>query len=269
MITCYVRYELDLDQLDAFRRYAELWIRLIDRLGGTHHGYFLPSNDERARDHGRFSFPGMGSEGPTDVAVAVFSFPDWATYEVYRRDAGNHAECAEATRIVEETKCFTRYERNFMTPVLGPMIPQPESEPDRAAIADVVEQYAARWDAKDAEGFAALFTEDVVFETEVSGERLPHARVEGRAAILAYARKSHAGRLAGIDTRHHMTELVILALEGDRATTENRVRVTHQSEGDAEPRLRVTGTYRNQWRRTSQGWLIAERILAVDEPSRP
>jgi len=119
MITCHVQYELNLEQLDAFRRYAELWIRLINRLGGTHHGYFLPSDDEKARDHGRFSFPGMGSEGRRDVAIAVFSFPDWETYELYRREAENHEECVEATRIVEDTKCFTSYERNFMTPVFG------------------------------------------------------------------------------------------------------------------------------------------------------
>ena len=118
MITCYVRYELDLDQVDSFRKYAALWIRLIDRLGGTHHGYFLPSEDERARDHGRFSFPGIGFEGRTDVAIALFSFPDWETYEFYRREAANHPECAEATRIADETRCFTRYERNFMTPIL-------------------------------------------------------------------------------------------------------------------------------------------------------
>jgi hypothetical protein len=117
VITCYVRYTLNLDEIDAFRKYAQLWIRLINRLGGSHHGYFLPSNDEKARGHGRFSFPGMGSEGPDDVAVAVFSFPDWGTYEFYRREAGKHEECQVAARIVEETKCFTSYERTFMTPV--------------------------------------------------------------------------------------------------------------------------------------------------------
>ena len=74
-------------------------------------------DDENAKNHGRFSFPGMGSEGPADVAVAVFSFPDWETYEFYRLEAGKHDECKAAAKIVEDTKCFTSYERNFMTPV--------------------------------------------------------------------------------------------------------------------------------------------------------
>lgn len=56
MITCYVRYVLDMQQLEAFAEYGRLWIRLINKLGGTHHGYFLPSQDPRALNHGRFSF---------------------------------------------------------------------------------------------------------------------------------------------------------------------------------------------------------------------
>ena len=117
MITCYVRYTVNLDEIRAFEEYARLWIHLINRLGGDHHGYFLPSDDEKAKNHGRFSFPGIGSEGPADVAVAVFSFPDWETYEFYRTEAGKHDECKTAAKIVEDTKCFTSYERNFMTPV--------------------------------------------------------------------------------------------------------------------------------------------------------
>ncbi len=118
MITCYVRYDLNLDELEAFREYARLWTGLINQLGGTHHGYFLPSDDPRAENHGRFSFPGMGSGGPTNIGVAIFSFPDWETYEFYRAEAGKHEACKRATKIVEETKCFTSYERSFMTAVL-------------------------------------------------------------------------------------------------------------------------------------------------------
>ena len=77
MITCYIRYTLNLDQLDAFAEYGRIWIDLINRLGGTHHGYFLPSQEEQAQEQGRFSFQGLGSEGPTNIGIAVFSFPDW------------------------------------------------------------------------------------------------------------------------------------------------------------------------------------------------
>jgi len=41
VITCHIRYEIDADQLDAFERFARAWMELVERHGGTHHGYFL------------------------------------------------------------------------------------------------------------------------------------------------------------------------------------------------------------------------------------
>jgi len=85
-----------------------------------HHGYYLPIDDDESRSHGgRFSFAGMGSDGPKDIAVAVFSFPDWPAYEFYRSEAGKYDECNTAREIVERTNCFTSYERSFMTPAFG------------------------------------------------------------------------------------------------------------------------------------------------------
>src|SRR5215217_7477253 len=65
-ITCHLRYEIDPSALDAFERFAKRWIALVERSGGSHHGYFLPS------------------EGASDVAYALFSFPSLADYERYR-----------------------------------------------------------------------------------------------------------------------------------------------------------------------------------------
>ena len=42
MVTCYVRYIIDPYQLAEFEHYAKLWIPLVNKFGGTHHGYFLP-----------------------------------------------------------------------------------------------------------------------------------------------------------------------------------------------------------------------------------
>ena len=42
MITCPIRYTIDPLRVDAFEEYARRWIRLVNRSGGTHHGYFLP-----------------------------------------------------------------------------------------------------------------------------------------------------------------------------------------------------------------------------------
>ena len=64
MVTCYVRYVLDPFKLQEFETYAKMWIPLVQKLGGTHHGYFLPGEGASAmsaRSSGRSS---------ADLAVA-------------------------------------------------------------------------------------------------------------------------------------------------------------------------------------------------------
>jgi len=100
MITCHLRYVLDAYKLDEFEHYAKLWIPLVEKFGGTHHGYFLPS------------------EGPSDIAYAAFSFPSLAAYEDYRAKSFKDADCMAAFDYAKETRCIISYERSFMKPVL-------------------------------------------------------------------------------------------------------------------------------------------------------
>lgn len=99
MITVHLRYEIDPDKTAEFRDYGQRWIRLVEKFGGDHHGYFLPS------------------EGDSDEAFALFSFPSLAEYEQYRLKSAEDAECIEAYRFAVETKCIRRYERRFLSPV--------------------------------------------------------------------------------------------------------------------------------------------------------
>lgn len=100
MITCSLRYTIDPYKLANFEAYAKLWIPLVNRLGGTHHGYFLPH------------------EGANNIALALFSFPSLAAYEHYRLRMAEDAECKAAFALAEETRCILSYERSFMRPVL-------------------------------------------------------------------------------------------------------------------------------------------------------
>ena len=43
MITCYVRYVIDPKKVNEFEEYAKMWIPLVEKFGGQHNGYFLPS----------------------------------------------------------------------------------------------------------------------------------------------------------------------------------------------------------------------------------
>ena len=89
-------------------------MRLIEKYGGIHHGYFLPADAPKSAP---FSFPGIGEEGSEGVAVALFTFPTVEAYEAYRRDVANDPECQSITKVREVSQCFTRYERTFMRPV--------------------------------------------------------------------------------------------------------------------------------------------------------
>ena len=99
MITCHLRYVLDPFKLAEFEHYARLWIPLVRKFGGVHHGYLLPS------------------EGASNIALASFSFDSLAAYEAYRKASFADAECQAAMRYYEETRCFLSYERTFFRPV--------------------------------------------------------------------------------------------------------------------------------------------------------
>ena len=101
MITCYLRYKIDMYQLAEFEAYAKMWIPLVERFGGTHHGYFLPK------------------EGTSDLAVALFSFPSLAAYEKYREDALDDEDCQAAYAYLEKTKCVISFDRQFLRPIFN------------------------------------------------------------------------------------------------------------------------------------------------------
>lgn len=101
MITCYLVYEIDPDKLADFEDYARLWLDLVPRFGGTHHGYFLPH------------------EGRSDEATALFSFPSLADYERYRTASASDAACQSAYQLAKDSRCIRRYTRTFLRPVLS------------------------------------------------------------------------------------------------------------------------------------------------------
>lgn len=99
MVTCYLRYVIDPYKLAEFEKYAKMWILLVNKLGGIHHGYFLPY------------------EGANNIALALFSFPSLAACEEYRVKMAQDPECQDAFKYAEETRCVISYKRCFMKPV--------------------------------------------------------------------------------------------------------------------------------------------------------
>ncbi len=134
---------------------------------------------------------------------------------------------------------------------------------ERARIADQVAKYAQLWDRKAAEEFTELFTDDGVMDRYVAGALDEASVVRGHAEILSYARASYEGRLKDRQSRHHFSGLVFEELSEQAAVTEHRFMVTHKIAGKA-PFIAASGTYRIEWRKTGDGWLMSHRTLFVD-----
>ena len=100
-ITCFIRYEIDPFQREAFAEYAANWGRIIPRCGGDLVGYFLPH------------------EGTSHVAWGLIAFDSLAAYEAYRArlkaDPGGRANFAFA----RERRLIQREERTFVETVEG------------------------------------------------------------------------------------------------------------------------------------------------------
>ena len=101
MITCFIRYQIDPFQRDAFKQYAENWGRIIPRCGGHLIGYFLPH------------------EGTNDVAWGLISFDSLAAYETYRARLRTDKQAVENFATAQRERFILREERTFVEVVEG------------------------------------------------------------------------------------------------------------------------------------------------------
>ncbi len=100
-ITCFIRYQIDPYQRDAFKKYAENWGRIIPRCGGHLVGYFLPY------------------EGTNDVGWGLISFDSLASYEAYKARLKADPEALENFKFAQTKRFILREERNFVELVDG------------------------------------------------------------------------------------------------------------------------------------------------------
>jgi hypothetical protein len=98
-VTCFIRYEIDPFQRDAFRQYAENWNRIIPRLGGRLLGYFLPL------------------EGTNYEAWGLVGFDSLAEYEAYRARLREDIEAKDNFAFAQQQRFILREERTFLSKV--------------------------------------------------------------------------------------------------------------------------------------------------------
>ena len=100
-ITCFIRYQIDPFQRDAFKKYADTWGKVIPRCGGHLVGYFLPY------------------EGTNDIGWGLIAFDSLAAYERYKARLKMDPEALQNFTFAAEKRFILREERNFVEVVDG------------------------------------------------------------------------------------------------------------------------------------------------------
>jgi len=100
-ITCFIRYEIDPFQREAFREYAQNWLRIIPRCGGDLLGYFLPH------------------EGTNNIAWGLIAFESLAAYEAYRARLKSDPGGRVNFEFAQKNRLILGEERTFLETLRG------------------------------------------------------------------------------------------------------------------------------------------------------
>ena len=107
-ITCFIRYQIDPFQREAFAEYARQWGHIIPRCGGHLLGYFLPH------------------EGSNDIAWGLVGFDSLAAYEDYRQRLREDPQGRENFAMAQRLRFILREERSFLAAVTETLARAPE-----------------------------------------------------------------------------------------------------------------------------------------------
>lgn len=102
LITCFIEYEIDPFQREAFCEYARNWGQAIPRCGADLIGYFAPH------------------EGSATLAYGVYTLPDLAAYQAYRARLATDPLGRENYEFAAKHQFIRREERRFLTLASSP-----------------------------------------------------------------------------------------------------------------------------------------------------
>ncbi|MEO3386562.1 NIPSNAP family protein [Mesorhizobium sp. CAU 1741] len=101
-ITCFIRYEIDPFQKEAFEEYARNWGQAIPRAGADLIGYFAPH------------------EGSATTAYGVYSIDNLAQYEAYRARLAADPLGKANYEFARERRFILKEDRIFLKRASGP-----------------------------------------------------------------------------------------------------------------------------------------------------
>src|ERR1700738_3321963 len=98
-VPVFIRYQLDPFKRAMFEEYARRWLTIIPKCGGDLVGYWMPH------------------EGTNNIAFALISFENLATYETYRARLRADQEGVANFNFAEDNKFILAEERTFLRKV--------------------------------------------------------------------------------------------------------------------------------------------------------
>jgi ketosteroid isomerase-like protein len=134
---------------------------------------------------------------------------------------------------------------------------------DRFEIPEAIARYSHVYDSKDADGFAALFTEDAVFEVIAPGDAMPLVRLASRSSIHAWAVARQQAHGTSQD-RHYQSGILFERVTAETATVRAMLLLVKQAADNTLPVVHLTGAYHDTWRKPPDGWRLAHRVARVD-----
>ena len=105
MITCFIKYDIDPFQRDAFETYARNWGQAIPRCGADLIGYFAPH------------------EGSATTAYGVYTLPSLTAYEQYKQRLAEDPLGKENYAFAKRERFIRREDRIFLKLASAPHAP--------------------------------------------------------------------------------------------------------------------------------------------------
>jgi 3-phenylpropionate/cinnamic acid dioxygenase small subunit len=135
---------------------------------------------------------------------------------------------------------------------------------DRLMIEDLISRYGRTYDDRDAEGWAALFTESAPMPIYIAGKLTRELNTNEDRKKWAQSRFETFEKDAVFKTRHYQTNTMLNPLNDGAVEGTTLFLVTFQYAAETTPRPIHTGMYGDRFVKTPEGWRFAKREIHID-----
>ena len=138
-----------------------------------------------------------------------------------------------------------------------------EAKTDKEKITRQIQNHHYYWDGRELDKFFELFTADVVTHSYITG-KTEAVWTSPDLETLSKASRSYLETLEGIQTRHHPSGIQFLELTETTATTLHTALITQKEQGEPQPKISMSATYKIYWTKNQDNWLIRQRDFYKD-----